>query len=93
MNEFVGVIDVLIGFSLFYANLFSKTLLSFPSTHKFGLYLAAVGMVYHGSRNIAPEQFLQQAFFIELSHVGLWVIVLSVGLKSWKGRKKPVSIL
>lgn len=87
MNELLGVIDISVGLAILYANICNRTLVQFPATHKVGLWLVAVGLIYHGSRNIAPNQFLYGSLMIELSHVGIWIIIGSVIFTNWKKRK------
>lgn len=86
MNELLGVIDILVGVLILYANLFNRAMINFPASHKAGLWLVAVGLIYHGFRNIAPNEFLYGSLMIELSHVGLWTIVGSVIVANWKKR-------
>lgn len=87
MNELLGVIDIMVGVLILYANLFNRAMINFPASHKAGLWLVAVGLIYHGCRNIAPTEFLYGSLMIELSHVGLWTIVGSVIFTNWKTRR------
>lgn len=87
MSELIGITDILVGLAILYANLLNRHLIQFPSSHKVGLWLVAVGMIYHGCRNIAPNHFLYGSLMIEISHIGLWIIVGSVAMSNWKRHK------
>jgi hypothetical protein len=91
MNDLLGVIDLLFGLFILGAMIKNYSLIHFPASHKIGLWLVSMGMLYHSMRNIYPDYFYDNVA-VELSHIGLWIIVLSVGLKSWKNRKKAVGI-
>lgn len=90
MNELIGVIDIVVGLCILWANACNPVLIQFPASHKLGLWLVAVGMIYHGCRNMAPSQFLYGSLMLELSHVGLWIIIGSMAFSNWK-KRKPVS--
>jgi hypothetical protein len=90
MSDILGVIDMAFGIFILFAMMTNRYLINFPQSHKVGLWFVSIGMLYHSIRNILPQYFYDNVA-VELSHFGLWIIVLSVGLKSWKHRKKAVN--
>jgi hypothetical protein len=91
MNDILGVIDMAFGVFILLSMITNHHLINFPKSHKIGLWLVSLGMIYHSLRNMLPHYFYDSVA-VELSHIGLWIIVLSVAVKSLKHRKKPVSI-
>lgn len=78
MNEIIGVMDGLVGLAILVAMLFNRSICHCPMTHKIGLWMIAMGMMYQAIRHLCPEQFSDNVLMAFI-HVGLWIALFFLG--------------
>lgn len=86
MNEIIGVMDGLVGLAILGAMLFNRNICHCPITHKIGLWLIAMGMMYQAIRHLCPEQFSDNVL-MAFVHGGLWVALILVAVHVLKSRR------